>query len=77
MATFSIPVPLGGFLDAIAKKAALSGIPLRWTEVKGDPVAIINLPLDQPEFRGKRIVVEELRLEEGAIVVSGLTDQAT
>ena len=72
----SIPVPLGQFLDTIAARAATSGIPLRWTEVEGDPVAIINLPLDQPEFRGKRIVVEELRVEEGVIVVAGRTDEA-
>lgn len=70
----SLPVPLARFLDEIASRAASSGLPLAWTEVDGDPVAIIKLPLDREEFRGKRLLVEELRLEEGELIVAGRTD---
>jgi hypothetical protein len=73
----ALPVPLAQFLDKIATRASSSGIPLRWTDIEGDPVAIVNLPLDQPEFRGKHLVLEELRLDEGALIVAGRTDSGT
>ena len=71
----ALPVPLARFLDEIATRAASSGLPLRWTEIDGDPVALVKLPLDRAEFKGKQLLVEELRLEEGAIVVAGRTDE--
>ncbi len=71
----ALPVPLARFLDEIANRASSSGLPLEWTEVEGDPVALIKLPLEREEFRGKQLLVEELRLEEGAIVVAGHTDE--
>lgn len=73
----ALPVPLARFLDEIAVRAARSGLPLKWTESEGDPVALVKLPLEGPEFRGKRLVLEELRLEEGVIVVAGRTDENT
>src|SRR5262245_26734264 len=73
----ALPVPLARFLDEIAERAASSGLPLEWTEIEGDPVALIMLPLDREEFRGKQLLVEELRLEEGAIVVAGKTDDGS
>jgi hypothetical protein len=71
----ALPVPLARFLDEIAERAASSGLPLRWTEIDGDPVALVKLPLDREEFRGKQLLVEELRLEEGVIIVAGHTDE--
>lgn len=73
----ALPVPLARFLDQIARRAASSGLPLSWTEVDGDPVALIKLPLDREEFRGKRLVLEELWLGEGEIVVAGRTDDGS
>jgi hypothetical protein len=72
-----LPVPLARFLDEIASRAASSGLPLKWTEIEGDPVALLTLPLDRDEFRGKQLLVEELRLEEGAIIVGGKTDDGS
>jgi hypothetical protein len=73
----ALPVPLARFLDEIASRAASSGLALRWSEIDGDPVALVKLPLDRAEFKGKRLVLEELRLEEGAIIVAGRTDDGT
>ena len=42
-----------------------------------DPVALIMLPLDREEFRGKQLLVEELRLDDGAIVVAGQTESGS
>jgi hypothetical protein len=73
----ALPVPLARFLDEIAERAASSGLPLEWTEIEGDPVALIKLPLDREEFRGKQLLVEELRLEDDAIVVAGQTESGS
>jgi hypothetical protein len=70
----AFPVPLSRFLDNIAEKAGDAGLPLRWDEQDGDPVAIVTLPLDREEFQGKQLRVEELSINEGEIVVAGRTE---
>jgi hypothetical protein len=70
-----VPVPLARFMDNIAEEATGAGVPLRWSEQDGDPVAIVTLPLDRKEFRGKQLRVEDLQINQGEIVVSGRTDQ--
>jgi hypothetical protein len=70
----AVPVPLGQFLEKIARRATDAGLPLRWTEVAGDPVAIVTLPLDRQEFRGRNLQVEQLKIEDGAILISGRTE---
>jgi len=70
-----VPVPLAKFMDNIAEEATDAGLPLRWSEEEGDPVAIVTLPLDRKEFRGKQLRVEELQINKGEIIVSGRTEQ--
>ncbi|MDX1947735.1 MAG: hypothetical protein SFU86_20225 [Pirellulaceae bacterium] len=70
----AIPVPLGQFLDQIARGATEAGLPLRWSESDGQPVAIIALPLSREEFRGQNLQVERLEVREGEIVISGRTE---
>ena len=70
----ALPVPLANFLEQIAQHTAKAGVPLRWGEEGGDPVAYITLPMDQPEFQGKTLRVELVELKEGALVVSGKTE---
>jgi hypothetical protein len=69
-----VPVPLAKFMDNIAEEATDAGLPLRWAEEKGDPVALVTLPLDRKEFRGKQLRVEALQINDREIVVSGRTD---
>jgi hypothetical protein len=70
----SLPVPLQQFLETIAKRATNAGFPLRWTEIEGDPVALVKVPLDPSEFRGRRLLIEELRLTDEELVVAGRTE---
>ncbi len=70
-----VPVPLAKFMDNIAEEATDAGLPLRWSEQEGDPVALVTLPLDRKEFRGKQLRVEVLQINDGEIVVSGRTDR--
>jgi len=70
----ALPVPLANFLEQISAHTAKAGVPLRWGEENGDPVAYITLPMNQPEFQGKTLRVEVVELKEGALVVSGKTE---
>lgn len=71
----SVPIPLGQFLDHIADRATRAGLPLRWTEQEGSPVALIRVPLDRKEFRGRNLQIEQLEMQEGQLVVSGRTEE--
>ena len=70
----ALPVPLANFLEQISEHTAKAGVPLRWGEEEGDPVAYITLPMNQPEFEGKTLRVETVELQEGALVVAGRTE---
>jgi len=70
----AFPVPLAQFLDEIAERAGEAGLPIRWAEQKGDPVALVALPLDREEFKGKKLQVESLKIVAGEIVLSGRTE---
>jgi hypothetical protein len=69
----ALPVPLANLLEQISQHTAQAGLPLRWGEEAGDPVAYITLPLNQPAFQGKTLRVESVELQEGALVVTGKT----
>ena len=71
----TLPVPLANFLEQISEHTARAGVPLRWGEEEGDPVAYITLPMNQPEFQGKTLRVETVELKEGALVVAGKTEE--
>lgn len=70
----AFPVPLAQFLDEIAERAGEAGLPIRWAEQEGDPVAMVALPLDREEFKGKKLQVESLKIAAGEIVLSGRTE---
>lgn len=70
----AVPIPLRQFLREIQERCISAGLALRWAEVEGDPVALVKLPLDRDEFRGRKLELEELRLEDGSLIVSGRTE---
>ncbi|MCE9548418.1 MAG: hypothetical protein K8T25_23330 [Planctomycetia bacterium] len=71
----AIPVPLGEVLDKLSAAAAKANIRLRWQQMDGDPVAIIDLP---PEgFAGTRpTVLDSIELTAGSIILGGHTERS-
>jgi hypothetical protein len=67
-----VPVPLARFLQEIAERAARADMPLRWTEAKGAPVALLRVPLETKDAR-RQLVLERLDVRDGAFIVSGRT----
>jgi hypothetical protein len=70
----AFPLPFAQFREDIVERAAKAGVPIRWTEVDSVPVALVRLPLDPRDFKGRRLVVEELRLVAGELIVAGRTE---
>ncbi len=71
-----LPVPLARVLHEITLRAAKADVPLRWTEVRGAPVALIRLPLDRDED-GRRVVLEDVRWRDSQLVIAGRTEEPT
>ncbi len=70
----TLPLPLAQYLDKITAQCARAGVPLRWSEEEGDPVALVTLPLVPEDFQNRLVRVEQIALEEGALVVSGVSE---
>jgi hypothetical protein len=69
-----LPVPLARILEEITARAAKADVPLRWTEVRGAPVALFTLPLDEDEGE-HRVVLEDIRWRDGQLLVAGRTEE--
>jgi hypothetical protein len=67
----SLPLPLSQYLERITEQGAKAGIPIRWTEEEGEPVALISLPLSAEDLGGRQVRVEQIELGEGEMIVSG------
>lgn len=70
-----VPVPLARFLDEIAQQAARANLPLRWTEARGAPVALIRLPLDAGAANRRRLVLDSMQWDQGQLVLGGHTEE--
>jgi hypothetical protein len=69
-----LPVPLTKLLDQISVAAQKSGLSLRWSQLDGDPVALVALPVERPELRAG-VMLDQLEVGRGALVVSGTADE--
>jgi hypothetical protein len=70
-----LPIPLKRVLDAISEFASDAELPLTWAQNDGDPVALITIPPAYDE-NDKRLLLEKIELQDGAVFVSGRTDPA-
>jgi hypothetical protein len=66
-------MPLNKLLEEISAFAASAGVPLRWTEIDGDPAALLRFPR---EFSHRQLVLESLELREDMVLVVGRTGDA-
>jgi hypothetical protein len=67
----ALPLPLKNFLDRVTLVAAKSGIPLRWTQEDGDPVALFTIPADHEDYITQGVFLETIELRDGAIYLAG------
>ena len=70
-----IPLPLKQGLDQVSVAAREAGIPLRWTQKEGDPVALITVPVSLEEYGKQLLRLDSLDLREGEIRLSGRAER--
>lgn len=74
LAAGSLPLPLSQYMEQITEQCAKSGLPLRWTEEEGDPVALVTLPLEPKDFQDRQVRLEQIELAQGEIILSGTSE---
>lgn len=65
----AVPVPLGEVVDGLTLAARQANLRLQWQQIDGDPVALVELPMEQNA--GQRLVLDSIELDEGAIIIVG------
>lgn len=65
-----LPLPMSEVLEIISQAVQAADLHLRWTEVEGDPVALITIPAFH-ESTQLSVRLERVELKEGAIRLSG------
>jgi len=69
----ALPVPLGEVVDGVSQAVRQANLRLQWQQVDGDPVALVELPMQ--DDGGRTMVLDAVDLKDGEIVVSGHVEE--
>ena len=70
-----IPVPISQLANAISSGMRRARISMSWTEIDGDPVAIINLPTKITDVGDdRRVILEEVQIDHDRLILRGRTE---
>jgi len=69
-----VPLPISKWTERITNTAANHGIPLRWTQQNGAPVALVNLRLHLPDQPERTLIIKTIAFLKGKLFVSGTSD---
>lgn len=68
-----LPLPLDRFLRGISREAAKSDMEVRWDTEQNDPIALVTIPSDHPNYIYSPVIVESVYLAEGILALAGHT----
>jgi hypothetical protein len=71
----ALPVPLKQILDKITAAGRRGNVPLRWTQVEGDPVALVTVPVTHEDYAHREIYLDSIALQDGALHLAGHTER--
>lgn len=71
-----IPLPIGPWVEAIARSLRQAGAETTWTEIDGDPTAIVALPRSLTDNDDLRFKLDTVQLTKGQLLLGGVTDEA-
>ena len=72
-----VPLPIGPWVEAIAETLRSAGTETTWTEIEGDPTAIVVLPRSMTDNDDLRFKLETVQLTKGQLLLGGVTVAAT
>lgn len=70
----ALPVPLKQFLDKISAHAQRANIPLQWSQIDGDPVALVTIPVQHEDYAHREVYLDVIELREGEVYLAGRTE---
>lgn len=70
----ALPIPLGQFLDQISYHATEAGLPLQWSEIEGDPLALVTIPPLVDERAGTLLHLDAIEVLDGKVRFAGRTE---
>jgi len=73
----ALPVPLKQFFDKISSQAQRADIPLQWSQIEGDPVALVTIPTRHDDYVHQEIYLDVIELREGEVYLAGHTQRAS
>jgi hypothetical protein len=71
----TLPLPLERFLRGISREAAKSNMEVRWDMDQSDPIALVTIPSDHPNYIYSPVIVESVFLAQGILALAGHTGQ--
>ena len=70
-----IPIPLNRFIDQLKLAAQHSDVELRWVQEEGDPVALVQIPIEHPSYETQELRIEAIELSQGELHIVGRSGQ--
>lgn len=72
----ALPLPLSRFVRGISAEAKKSNIEVNWDMDQEEPIALVTIPSEHPDFILSPVVVEALEMANGFLVLAGSTGEA-
>ena len=71
-----VPLPIAPWVDRIESVFSKLGVPVYWTSIENDPVAVFSIPeFMTPQGVNQNAVVDSISLQDGKLVVVGQTTE--
>jgi hypothetical protein len=71
-----VPLPIGPWVETIVQTLRSAGTETTWTEIDGDPTAIVILPRSLTDNNELRLRLETVQLSAGQLLLGGVTAKA-
>lgn len=71
----ALSLPLKSFLRGISQEAAKSDMEVRWDMDRSEPVALVAIPGEHPNFVHSPVIVESVYLGDGILALAGHTGE--
>lgn len=66
-----VPLPIDAFADQLTARMVAYGAEVEWSEIDGDPVALMAFPEDAFQLGAKILTVQAIEIEEGRLMITG------
>jgi hypothetical protein len=66
-----VPLPIDSFADQLTEGMLAYGAEVEWSEIDGDPVALMLFPEETFHLGKKFLTVQALEIEERKLVITG------